>query len=128
MKFKILSVILILSSLFLNGCATGRNLASSHYLSDEENKFFNFPNPSETSAGYWAVKAARKTAYAVGRTILFPFAILSNGVVNVYLISTWPFRWIFQGDKRLIVWYPLFGVGENVGSSYYSKEWNHDLI
>ena len=128
MNFKSLTSIFLLCILIFGGCATSRNLTSKHYLPEWENKFFNFPNPSETSAGFWAAKTAQKISFGIGRTILFPFAILGNVVVNAYLISTWPLRWIFRGDKRLIVWYPLFGIGDDVGSSYYSKEWNRDLV
>ena len=127
MQSKNLTALIIFSVIVLNGCATGRDMTSSHYLPEFENKFFNFPNPSETSGGYWAAKTTQKVAHGIGRTILFPFAILANVAVNAYLIPTWPVRWLFRGDKRLLVWYPLFGVGDDVGSSYYSKEWNRDL-
>ena len=128
MKFKSLNAFLILLVICSNGCATARNMTSPNYLPDFENKFYNFPNPSETSGGYWAAKTTQKVASGIGHTVLFPFAILGNVVVNAYLVTTWPFRWLFRGDKRLIVWYPLFDVGTDVGSSYYSKEWNRDLV
>ena len=102
-------------------------MSSPHYLPDWENKIINVPDPSETSGGYWAAKTAQKISSSIGKVILFPFAVLGNVVVNAYLIPTWPFRWLFRGDKRLIVWYPLFHVGEDVASDYYSKAWNKDL-
>ena len=117
---------LILTMLF-SGCATSRNLTSKHFLPKWENKIFNFPNPKDTSAGFWAAKTARKVSYGIGRTLLFPFAVLGNVAVNAYLIPTWPFRWLLRGDKRLIVWYPIFHVGEEVDSDTFSKEWNQDL-
>ena len=110
------------------GCATGRDLHSSHYIPEWENKFVNFPSPSETSGGQWAVRTSQKTAYAVERTLLFPFAILGNVAVNSYYIPTWPVRWVTRGDKRLLVWQPLFDVGSTAGSDFYSKEWNKDLV
>ncbi len=110
------------------GCASGRDITSPAYLPEWENKVINIPNPSETSGGYWAAKTARGISQALGRAILFPFAVLGNIAVNAYLIPTWPIRWLMRGDKRLIVWYPLFKVGEEVESDYYSKEWNRDLV
>jgi len=126
MKLKFIASILILV-VCCSGCATGRNMTSPHYLADYENKIFNLPNPSETSGGYWAAKTARNTATVVGRTLLFPFAVLGNVAVNAYLIPTWPLRWLFRGDKRFIVWLPIFHFGEEVGSTYFSEEWNNDL-
>ncbi len=103
-------------------------MTSSHYLPEWENQVFSFPNPTETSAGFWLVKATEKTAFAVGRGLLIPFALIGNLAVNAYLVPTWPFRWAFRGDKRLLVWYPLFHVGTDVGSPEFSKAWNRDLV
>jgi hypothetical protein len=111
----------------LSACATGRNISSPHYLPEWENQVFNAPSPSETSAGFWTVKAVEKISYGIGRALLIPFAVAGNIAMNAYYIVTWPIRWPLRGDKRLIVWYPLFHVGEDVGSDYYSKEWNRDL-
>ena len=111
----------------LSGCATSRDMTSSHYLPEWENRIFNFPNPSETSGGYWAAKTAHKTGQAIGKAMLFPFAILGNVAYNAYLVPTWPFRWLLRGDKRLLVWIPIFHAGEETGSDYFSKQWNHDL-
>lgn len=102
-------------------------MTSSHYLPEWENKVINLPSPSETSGGYWGAKTAQVAAKTIGRVILFPFAIAGNLIVNAYYITTWPLRWPLRGDKRLIVWYPLFDVGSEVGSDYFSKEWNRDL-
>ena len=121
------SIVSILIVLFLSGCATNRDLSSPHYLPDWENRLFTFPSPSETSGGYWAVKAARATGQGIGGLLLFPFALGGNLAINTYSIVTWPFRWTFTGDKRLIVWYPLFHSGEKAGSRYFSEEWNEDL-
>ena len=125
--FSRLAALSILLTMVLSGCATGRNMTSKRFLPEWENKILNFPNPKETSAGFWAAKTAQKISYGIGRTLLFPFAILGNVAVNAYLIPTWPFRWLFRGDKRLIVWVPMFHVGEEVDSDYFSKEWNQDL-
>lgn len=115
-------------ALILAGCATGRDMTSPHYLPEWENRVFNVPNPSETSAGFWVVKVSEKVAYGTGRALLIPFALLGNVALNAYLIPTWPFRWLFRGDKRLLVWVPVFHVGEDVGSSEFSKAWNRDLV
>ena len=111
----------------LSGCSTGRDMTSEHYLPKWENRILNFPNPSGTSGGYWARKTADKISDATARIVLFPFAVLGNVVYNAYLIPTWPFRWALRGDKRLMVWNPLFHVGEDVGSDNFSKQWNEDL-
>ncbi len=125
MTKKIVSIILIIFC--CTGCSTSRDLRSSHYLPDWENRLFTFPSPSETSGGYWAVKAARATGQGIGHLLLFPFALAANLALNAYYIITWPVRWPLRGDKRLIVWHPLFASGEKVGSRYFSKEWNEDL-
>lgn len=117
----------LLVTLIFTSCATGRDLSSPHYLPKWKNNIFNFPSPSETSSGYWVTKTASSIGKGVGRILLFPFAILGNVAVNAYYVPTWPFRWAFRGDKRLLVWYPIFDVGKEVGSSYYSTEWNKDL-
>lgn len=111
----------------VTGCATGRDLTSPHYIPEWENKVFNFPAPSETSGGQWVVESSAKAAHGIGRTLLIPFALVGNAAVNAYYIPTWPIRSLFRGDKRLLVWRPLWGVGSTVGSDYYSKEWNKDL-
>ena len=118
----------LLIVIMLAGCATGRDMTSSHFIPQWENKIINLPTPSETTGGYWAIKAAKATGKVIERIIVFPFALVGNIAVNAYYIPTWPLRWMFRGDKRLIVWYPLFDVGEEVGSEYYSKEWNKDLV
>lgn len=120
-------VLLLISSLLLSSCATGRDLTSNHYIPEWENKIINLPNPSETSSGYWLVRGTQKAGYYLGRTLLIPFAVAGNMLVNAYYIATWPIRWPLRGDKRLIVWYPLFKVGDEVASDFYSKEWNRDL-
>lgn len=120
-------IILPLAILFLSGCATGRDMTSKHYLPEWENHILNFPNPSSTSAGYWAKSTAHQVSHRTEQVILFPFAVLGNIAVNAYMIPTWPFRWAIRGDKRLIVWYPLFHVGEEMGSPAFSKQWNDDL-
>lgn len=117
----------LLAILVFSGCATGRDMTSANYLPKWENKVINLPDPSETSGGYWAAKTAQTITKGVGKAVLFPFAVLGNILVNAYLIPTWPLRWAIRGDKRLIVWYPLFHVGEEVGSEPFSKEWNKDL-
>ena len=116
-----------MTALLAAGCATGRDLTSKHYLPEWENRMINIPSPSETSGGYWAAKSAQKISHGIGRVLLIPFAVLGNVAVNAYFIPTWAIRWLIRGDKRLIVWYPLFDVGQDVGSDYYSKEWNRDL-
>lgn len=126
MKNNIL-VYSLFTALFISGCATGRDMTSSNYLPKWENQIINLPDPSETSGGYWAAKTAQNVTKGVGKVILFPFAILGNVAVNAYLIPTWPLRWAIRGDKRLLVWYPIFHVGEETGSDYFSKEWNKDL-
>jgi len=122
---RILAIILFLG---MCGCATGRDLTSPNYIPEWENQIISLPDPSSTSSGYWAAKTVKAASKGVERIILFPFAILGNVAVNAYLIPTWPFRWLLRGDKRLFLWHPLFGVGEEVGSDYYSKEWNQDLV
>ncbi len=123
---KIVPVLVLLT--VLTGCATGRDLTSEHYLPEWENKYFTVPSPSETSAGYWAAKTADKVAYGTERVILTPFAFLGNVALNAYYIPTWPVRRLFRGDKRLVVWEPIFHVGEEVHSDFFSKEWNKDLV
>lgn len=125
MKPRIFLAIFILS---FSACATGRDLTSPHYLPEWENKVFNFPAPSETSGGRWIAQSSQKVAQGVGNAVLFPFAIVGNIAVNSYYIPTWPIRGLFRGDKRLIVWHPLFGVGNTAGSDFYTKEWNRDLV
>lgn len=120
---------IILAFVFLvSGCATSRDVTSAHYLPEWENQIFNFPNPSETSGGMWVSKTVSQTAHFIGKTLLFPFAILGNIAINAYYIPTWPFRWLLRGDKRLIVWQPIFKVGDDVGSDFYSKSWNQDIV
>lgn len=114
--------------LLLSGCATGRDLTSENYIPEWENKLFNFPAPSDTSGGRWAMEGARKVGTGIENTLMFPFAIAGNAAVNAYYIPTWPIRAIARGDKRLLVWHPIFGVGSTVGSDFYSKEWNRDLV
>lgn len=114
--------------LLIFGCATGRDITSKHYLPEWKNELINMPAPSETSGGYWTVKAAQKTGEVVGHTILVPFALAGNAAVNAYYIPTWPARWLFRGDKRLIVWHPIFNVGNRVGSRYFTEQWNEDLV
>ena len=111
----------------LSSCATARKMSSPHYLPEWQNRFFTFPNPSETTGGYWAVKAASATGKGIAHLLLFPLALAGNLVVNTYYIVTWPVRWPLRGDKRLLVWYPLFARGDKVGSRYFSREWNEDL-
>ena len=122
---KMISLILILVT--LAGCSTSRDLSSSHYLPAWENRLFTFPSPSETTGGYWAAKAASATGKGIGHLLLFPFALAGNLVINAYYIVTWPIRYPLCGDKRLIVWYPLFSKGDQTGSRYFSKQWNEDL-
>ena len=110
------------------GCATGRDLTSSHYLPAWENKLIQAPPPSETSAGHWAAHTAGKIGTGLKRTLLFPFAVVGNVALNAYTIPTWPIRYPLRGDKRLIVWHPLFHDGENTGWEYFSKEGNSDLV
>jgi hypothetical protein len=110
------------------GCATGRDLTSSHYIPGWENQVFTFPAPSETSGGHWVARSSEKVAEGVGNALLVPFAFIGNVAVNAYYVPTWPVRSLVRGDKRLIVWHPLFGVGSTAGSDFYSKEWNRDLV
>ena len=126
MNRKLAAGVLLFSQI-LTGCATGRDLTSKHFIPAWENKIVNLPNPTETSSGYWFVKSTQKAGYYLGRSLLIPFAIVGNVLVNTYYIVTWPIRWPLRGDKRLIVWYPIFHVGEEAGSDFYSKEWNKDL-
>ena len=125
MAKKLIGFLLLISC--LTGCATSRDLSSTHYLPQWENRFFTVPSPSETSGGYWAAKTAGAIGNGLGHLLLFPFAIGANLAVNAYYIVTWPVRWPLFGDKRLIVWYPLFTHGEKAGSRYFSKQWNEDL-
>ena len=120
-------IVFTLLLLITTSCATGRDLTSDNYIPEWENKLFSVPNPSETSSGYWAAKTVKAVGHGVERVLLFPFAILGNVVVNAYYIPTWPFRWLFRGDKRFVVWKPIFSYGEEIGSDYYSKKWNEDL-
>ena len=122
------SALILLISILVSGCATGRNMTSSNYIPEWENRIFNFKAASDTSGGRWAIKTAETTANGVGKLLLFPFALAGNVVVNAYYVVTWPFRWAIRGDKRLIVWHPLFGVGNDVASEYYSDAWNRDLV
>ena len=124
MRYSALFILMFLMS----GCSTGRDITSKRYLPIWENRVINFPAPTETSGGYWTVQAAKKTGDAVGSTILFPFAVLGNTAVNAYYIPTWPVRWAVRGDKRLIVWYPIFDVGQHTGSRYFTEQWNEDLV
>ena len=119
---------LLLGLTFSLGCATGRDLTSQHYIPEWENKMFNFPAPSETSAGRWVIQGTQKVGAGIENVLLFPFAVAGNVAVNSYYIPTWPLRLTFRGDKRLLVWSPLFGVGSTAGSDVYSKEWNNDLV
>ncbi len=116
--------LLILAGLVCGGCANGRDLTSEHYLPEWENKLVTFPNPSETSGGQWAVRGTQAAAKGVENTIRVPLAIAGNAAIQAYYIPTWPLRAIVRGDKRLIVWHPLFKVGENAGSDFFSSEWN----
>lgn len=125
MRKKIISFALVV--LIGAGCASPRDLSSPHYLPPWENRLFSVPSPSETSAGYWAVKAAHGTGKVLGHLLLFPIALGGNLLINAWFIVSWPVRWPLHGDKRLIVWYPLFSRGEKAGSRYFSKEWNEDL-
>ena len=122
---KAFAILLLLPIL---GCSTSRDLTSSNYLPEWKNKLIYLPSPSDSSAGYWAKKSASAVEKGLERIILFPFALIGNVAVNAYFITTWPFRALFMGDKRLIVWYPLFHVGESVESSYFSEQWNQDLV
>ncbi len=117
-----------ISLLLLAGCSTGRDLTSPNYIPEWENKLVNFPAPSETSGGRWVLEGSQKVGTGIGNALLFPFAIAGNAAANAYYIPTWPLRAVGRGDKRLIVWHPLFGVGSTVGSDFYSKEWNRDLV
>lgn len=103
-------------------------MTSPHYIPDWENRLINFKAASDTSGGYWVVKTAETTSKGIGKLLLFPFALAGNVVVNAYYVVTWPFRWVIREDKRLIVWHPLFGVGNNVASEHYSDAWNRDLV
>jgi len=118
----------MLCLILITGCATGRNLTSSHYIPEWENRLIKFKSASDTSGGYWAVKTAQMASKGIGKIFVFPFALVSNIVVNTYFVATWPLRRVFMGDKRLIIWYPLFGAGNTGGSAYYSNEWNRDLV
>lgn len=118
----------LLIILLFAGCATGRDITSPHYIPEWENQVFTFPAPNETSGGRWIARSSQKVAQGVGNIILFPFAIIGNIAVNSYYVPTWPVRSLFRGDKRLIVWHPLFGVGNTAGSDFYTKEWNRDLV
>ncbi len=122
---KYLSLFLVI--FHLSACATSRDLSSSHYLPEWENRFFSVPAPGETTGGYWAVRSMHAAADGLGHLLLFPLAAIGNIVINLYYIVTWPIRWPLFGDKRLIVWYPLFAKGEKIGSRHFSKEWNEDL-
>lgn len=122
-----LVICLLSAALSSAGCATGRNMTSKYYLPEWENKILNFPDPSETSGGYWAAKAAHQVSHAIGKILLLPFAFVGNVILNAYYIPTWPFRWLLRGDKRLVVWHPIFKIGDDTGSEYYSKAWNRDL-
>lgn len=124
----LLRMTMLMYFIMFSGCATGRDLTSPNYLPEWENQLVNFPAPSETSGGRWIAQGTQKAAHGVGNALLFPFAIVGNVAVNSYYVPTWPFRSLFRGDKRLIVWHPLFGVGSTVGSDFYSKEWNYDLV
>lgn len=110
------------------GCATGRNLASPHYIPEWENRLVTFPSPSETSGGYWAAKTVKTVGKGMEQLILFPAAVVGNTALNAYYIPTWPARRLWKGDRRLIVWHPLFKAGQSTGSDYFSKEWNRDLV
>ncbi len=125
MRNRLVTILLLT---VLSGCATNRTLTSKHYLPDWENRFIYLPNPSESSGGQWAVKGGKAVAAGVEQTVRVPLAIVGNVAINSYYVPTWPFRWAFRGDKRFIVWQPVFSVGESVGSSYFSSEWNQDLI
>lgn len=116
--------LLLLAGLFLAGCATSRDLTSGHYLPEWENQLVTFPNPSETSGGQWAVNSTRAAAKGVETSVRIPLAVAGNAAMHAYYIPTWPLRAVFRGDKRLIVWHPLFKVGENAGSDFFSSEWN----
>lgn len=118
----------VMMILCLTGCSTGRDLTSPHYIPEWENKLINFPSPSDTSGGRWVIESGKKVGKGIENTVLFPFAVAGNAAVNAYYIPTWPLRAIARGDNRLIVWHPLFGVGSTVGSDFYSKEWNTDLV
>ena len=115
-------------ALILNGCGTGRDLASRHYIPEWDNRAFSIPAPSKTSAEYWVNQSVQKVGKGVGHVLLFPFALLGNILINAYYIPTWPVRRILRGDKRFIVWRPLFGYGEEVRSSYFSEMWNRGLV
>jgi hypothetical protein len=123
MKKQIIAALLLFA-----GCATSRDLTSPHYLPEWENKVFNFPAPTETSGGRWITQGTQRVAHGVGNTLLVPFAVVGNVAANAYYIPTWPVRSLARGDKRLIVWHPLFGVGNRAGSDTFTKEWNHDLV
>lgn len=124
MPNKLLFILLF----FLAGCATSRTLTSEHYLPEWENRLIYLPNPSESSGGQWAINGGKAVAAGVEQTVRVPLAIAGNAAINAYYIPTWPFRWAFRGDKRLIVWHPVFSVGQSVGSKHFSSEWNQDLV
>ncbi len=115
-------------SLSLSACATGRDLTSANYIPEWENKLFTLPAPSDTTGGRWFIQGSKKLAGGIGNVVLIPFALVGNVAVNAYYIPTWPVRRVIRGDKRLIVWYPIFQVGSTTGSDFYSKEWNNDLV
>ena len=121
-------LLLIVPALLVLGCATNRTLTSKHYLPEWENQLIYLPNPSESSGGQWAIKGGQAIASGVEQTVRVPLAVAGNAAVNAYYVPTWPFRWAFRGDKRLIVWRPIFSVGESAGSKHFSSEWNQDLI
>ena len=127
MKSFKLAALLTLACLLPLGCATGKDMSSEHFLPEWKNRLVYLPNPSESSGGYWARKAAHQIAKGIERTVFFPFAIAGNVAANAYFIPTWPFRYFIRGDKRLIVWYPMFHVGEDAPSEYFSQQWNQDL-
>jgi hypothetical protein len=122
------AILIVPLLLMLAGCATNRSLTSKHYLPDWENQLIYLPNASESSGGQWAVKGGKAVASGVEHTVRVPLALAGNAAVNAYYIPTWPFRWAFRGDKRLIVWRPILSVGESAGSKYFSSEWNQDLV
>lgn len=110
------------------GCASGKDITSKHYLPEWQNHLFTFPAPSESSGGGWVVQSAKGVATGVKEVTRLPFSLAGNTALNAYYIPTWPFRWWIRGDKRLIVWYPLFETGQKTGSRYFTKEWNQDLV
>lgn len=125
MLYKLPTLVILI---FFCGCATGRDLTSPHYLPAWENKIIQIPAPSETSGGNWVIESSKKAGKGIEALVLTPFALAGNAALNAYYIPTWPVRAIARGDRRLIVWHPLFKVGAVAGSEFYSKEWNRDLI